>query len=97
MWSFPNFVPLSAPRVNGVLASLAPFGFDRIHGAFDTRTIWQNGKSVLAQSANRYLDLIRGDGNYELQERVSRPACKKGGAVGRRRPISCIRQASISS
>jgi hypothetical protein len=40
MWSFPNIIPLSAPRVEGVTNSLKPYKFDRIHGAFVERTIW---------------------------------------------------------
>ncbi len=67
MWSFPNFIPLSAPRVEGVVKALEPFAYDRIHGAFDHRTIWSDGKAVVARSARRYLDLIRGDGKYELK------------------------------
>jgi hypothetical protein len=68
MWSFPNIIPLSAPRVEGVVNSLKPYKFDRIHGAFAERTIWSDGKGVLERSAARYLKMIRGDGTYELQD-----------------------------
>ena len=44
MWSFPNFIPLSGPRVEGVINALKPFKFDRIHGAFTDRTVWSDGK-----------------------------------------------------
>jgi hypothetical protein len=67
MWSFPNFIPLSGPRVEGVVNSLKPYAFDRIHGAFLDRTIWRDGKGVMERSAARYLKIIRGDGTYELQ------------------------------
>ena len=67
MWSFPNFIPLSAPRVEGVVKSLKPYEFDRVHGAFTDRTIWSDGKGVVERSAERYLKIIRGDGSYELQ------------------------------
>jgi hypothetical protein len=67
MWSFPNFIPLSGPRVEGVVNALKPYAFDRIHGAFNDRTIWKDGKAVLERSAERYLKIIRGDGTYELQ------------------------------
>jgi hypothetical protein len=67
MWSFPNFIPLSGPRVEGVVDALKPYRFDRIHGAFMDRTIWSDGKGVLERSAARYLKIIRGDGSYELQ------------------------------
>ena len=67
MWSFPNFIPLSAPRVEGVMQTLKPYAFDRVHGAFTDRTIWSDGKGVVQRSADRYLKIIRGDGSYELQ------------------------------
>jgi hypothetical protein len=67
MWSFPNFIPLSAPRVEGVVKSLKPYAFDRVHGAFTDRTIWSDGKGVVERSAARYLKIIQGDGSYELQ------------------------------
>jgi hypothetical protein len=66
MWSFPNFIPLSAPRVEGIANSLKPYGFDRVHGAFNDRTIWSDGKGVVERSAARYVKLIRGDGSYEI-------------------------------
>ena len=67
MWSFPNFIPLSGPRVEGVVAALKPYAFDRVHGAFLDRTVWSDGKAVVERSAARYLKIIRGDGSYELQ------------------------------
>jgi hypothetical protein len=67
MWSFPNFIPLSAPRVQGVIDALKPYSYDRVHGAFDQRTIWSDGKAVVERSAKRYLEIIRGDGSYELK------------------------------
>ena len=67
MWSFPNFIPLSAPRVQGVVDALKPYAFERVHGAFDHRTIWSDGKGVVERSAKRYLEIIRGDGSYELK------------------------------
>jgi hypothetical protein len=67
MRSFPNFIPMSAPAVERVVNALAPFSFDVIHGAFPTRTIWKDGKRVLQQSAERYLNYIRGDGSAELR------------------------------
>ena len=67
MWSFPNFIPLSAPRVQGVIDALKPYRYDRVHGAFDHRTIWSDGKAVVERSAKRYLEIIRGDGSYELK------------------------------
>jgi hypothetical protein len=67
MRSFPNFIPMSAPAVERIVGALAPFPFDTIHGAFPDRTIARNGKGVLQNSAERYLNYIRGDGSAELR------------------------------
>jgi hypothetical protein len=67
MRSFPNFIPVSAPAVERIVKALAPFPFDRIHGAFPMRTIWKDGKRVMQYSAERYLAYIRGDGSAELR------------------------------
>jgi hypothetical protein len=67
MWSFPNVIPLSAPRVEGVIEALKDYKFDRIHGAFIDRTVWSDGRGVLERSAARYLKIILGDGSYELR------------------------------
>jgi hypothetical protein len=67
MWSFPNFIPLSPARVQGVADAVKPFAFDRVHGAFMDRTIWSDGKGAVERSAERYLKIIGGDGSYELQ------------------------------
>jgi hypothetical protein len=67
MRSFPNFIPMSGPAVERIIKALAPLTFDRIHGAFPTRTIWKDGKRVLEKSAARYLAYIRGDGTAELR------------------------------
>jgi hypothetical protein len=67
MRSFPNFIPMSAPAVERIVKALEPFAFERIHGAFPTRTIWKNGKGVLQYSAERYLAYIRDDGSAELR------------------------------
>ena len=55
MWSFPNLIPLSGPRVEGVVKAVKPYAFDRVHGAFMDRTIWSDGKGVVERSAARYL------------------------------------------
>ena len=67
MWSYPNLIPLSAPSIEGVVRALKPYQFDRVHGAFTDRTIWNHGKAVVERSAERYLRMIWGDGSYELR------------------------------
>jgi hypothetical protein len=62
MHSYPNFVPLSAPQVTGIAASLEPFAFDAIYGIFFDRVIPTGGKSALASSVARYLHAVERSG-----------------------------------
>jgi len=65
MWSFPNFIPLSAPAVERIVRILKPYEYDRIHGAFNHRTIWTDGKAVVERSAARYLSWIRANADNQ--------------------------------
>ena len=55
MWSFPNFIPLSAGSVRRVVAAVAPLRYDRVYGAFFGRVIRENAQAVVARSAERYI------------------------------------------
>ncbi|MGA7910754.1 MAG: MBL fold metallo-hydrolase [Candidatus Dormiibacterota bacterium] len=54
MYSYPNYVPLSAARVDRMVASLEPFDFDRIYGAWWDRNVESDAKHALLRSAERY-------------------------------------------
>jgi hypothetical protein len=54
MYSFPNYVPLSAAAVDRVVAALEPFAFDRIHGAWWDRNVASDAKAAVRRSAERY-------------------------------------------
>jgi hypothetical protein len=66
MRSYPNMVPLSAPAVERIGATLEPFAFDAIYGAFFDRNIAQGGKQAVKRSVERYVAAIRGDGSADL-------------------------------
>ncbi len=55
MWSFPNFIPLSAGSVQRVAAAVAPYQYDRIYGAFFGRVVRKDAAAVTARSAERYV------------------------------------------
>jgi hypothetical protein len=56
MWSYPNLIPLSAPKVQRMAAILEPFAFDAVYGAFSGRgQIDANGKQVVTASVERYI------------------------------------------
>ena len=104
MWSFPNFIPLSAPRVEGVMKTLKPYKFDRVHGAFTDRTIWSDGKGVVERSADALSEdhprrrLVRiavkvcdcHAGNFFVLRRAP-PLCRPWRASHARKPIRAAR------
>lgn len=58
MYSYPNYIPLNRAAVEGILAALRPFSFDRLHAAFPGRYIGKNAKEVVLSSADRYMAAI---------------------------------------
>jgi SAM-dependent methyltransferase len=54
MYSYPNLIPLPPAEVERVAASVAPFAFDRMVGAWWGRVIPEGGREVVARSAKRY-------------------------------------------
>jgi hypothetical protein len=58
MYSYPNFIPLSASEVQGIAAALAPFRFDTIYGHYFDRVIPTGGEALLKASVARYLAAI---------------------------------------
>jgi glyoxylase-like metal-dependent hydrolase (beta-lactamase superfamily II) len=58
MWSYPNLVPLPASRVEAIGATLAPFEFDTIHGAWWDRVVERDGSEVVRRSVDRYVRAI---------------------------------------
>jgi len=54
MYSYPNLIPLPASRVQRIAASLEPFEFDTIHGAWWDTLVERDGSGVVRRSADRY-------------------------------------------
>lgn len=61
MYSFPNYVPLSAPAVTRVVAAVEPWSFDRIYGAWWDRVVATDAKVAVARSAARYIAAIQAE------------------------------------
>ncbi len=55
MYSYPNYLPLSAASVNRIVAALEPFQFGKLFGAWPGFVIHADAKSVVRRSAERYL------------------------------------------
>jgi hypothetical protein len=60
LWSYPNMMPLSAATVHRIADTLAPWGFERIYGAFPGRQVTAGGARVVERSAARYIELLAG-------------------------------------
>ena len=60
MYSYPNYIPLSATAVERVVGAGEPFQFDRIYGAFTGMTVATDGKATVRRSADRYIAFLTG-------------------------------------
>ncbi len=60
MYAYPNYLPLPASAVRGVVRSVESFAFDRIYGGWSWTRIEQDAKDVLARSAQRYIAALEG-------------------------------------
>ncbi len=61
MYSYPNYIPLSAAAVNRIGQAVQPFEYEKVYGAFWDTVIQQDGKAAVLRSAERYLRSIRGN------------------------------------
>lgn len=61
MRSYPNLIPLPAATVRGIVASVEPYRFDRIYGAWWGRVVAYDAKTAVARSAERYIAAIDGE------------------------------------
>ena len=55
MWSYPNLIPLPATEVERIAATLEPWNFERIVGAWWERIVEREGSEVVRRSAERYV------------------------------------------
>jgi glyoxylase-like metal-dependent hydrolase (beta-lactamase superfamily II) len=59
MYSYPNLIPLSAPAVERIAATMRRYRYERIYGAFNGRTVRVEGAQAVERSAERYLRHLR--------------------------------------
>lgn len=60
MYSYPNLIPLSEAAVRRIVASVRPYRFERIYGAWDGREVTSAGADSVERSAERYIRYLRG-------------------------------------
>jgi len=58
MYSYPNYIPLSAAKVDSIVAAVEPYEFERIHGAWWDRNVAAGAKNAVRRSAERYKTAI---------------------------------------
>jgi len=58
MYSYPNYIPLNRSAIQGIVAALKPYSFERLHAAFPGRLLAKNAKEIVIRSAERYLAAI---------------------------------------
>ena len=58
MYSYPNYIPLSAPAVDEIAQKVALLGFDRIYGHFAGLVISKDAKDAVQRSVERYKKAI---------------------------------------
>ena len=58
MYSYPNLIPLSAPKVQQIVDRVQPYAFDRIYGAWWDTVVSNEAKNAVKNSAARYIKLL---------------------------------------
>jgi len=59
MYSYPNLIPLPAREVERIVATVEPFAFDRIYGAWWDTVVAEGAKTAVSTSAARYIQAIQ--------------------------------------
>jgi glyoxylase-like metal-dependent hydrolase (beta-lactamase superfamily II) len=62
MRSYPNYIPLPAETVQGIVAAVEPYEFDRIYGCWPGSEVRTGAKDAVRRSAERYVRWVRGAG-----------------------------------
>ena len=60
MYSYPNYIPLSAAAIRGIVDAVAPYAFDRIYGGWWGRDVISDASDAVRRSADRYVSFIEG-------------------------------------
>lgn len=60
MRSYPNLIPLPPAAVRRIVAAVAPFPFDRLHGGWWGDMVERDAKAAIAHSTDRYIAALDG-------------------------------------
>ncbi len=59
MYSYPNLIPLPAQAVRQIASAVEPYAFERIYGGWWDRNVFEDAKSAVSRSVERYLRAIK--------------------------------------
>lgn len=59
MYSYPNLIPLPAATVEDIAATMRPYRYDRIYGAWPGRIVAVDGAQSVEASARRYIERLQ--------------------------------------
>jgi glyoxylase-like metal-dependent hydrolase (beta-lactamase superfamily II) len=62
MYSYPNMIPLAPSQVQAIAASLDPYEYDTLYGAWWDRFIPADASGVVRRSADRYVRAVADPG-----------------------------------
>ena len=60
MYSYPNLIPLPTSAVQRITKAVAPFGYERLYGAWFGSVVTREAQAAVARSAQRYIRAITG-------------------------------------
>jgi glyoxylase-like metal-dependent hydrolase (beta-lactamase superfamily II) len=60
MYSYPNLIPLPAERVRAIAATLEPYAYSALYGAWWGTVIRDRADAVVQRSARRYVEALHG-------------------------------------
>ena len=60
MRSYPNYIPLPAEAVRGIVEAVRPYRFERIYGGWWQNDVSEDGMGVVERSAARYENWVKG-------------------------------------
>ncbi|GCE16117.1 MBL fold metallo-hydrolase [Tengunoibacter tsumagoiensis] len=58
MYSYPNLIPLPAREIQRMRATIAPYHFERLYGAWFDRIVSSDAHNVVLRSADRYVQAL---------------------------------------
>lgn len=60
MRSYPNFIPLPAELIRGILGAIEPYPFERIYGGWYGNDVREDARAAVERSAERYIAWAEG-------------------------------------